>query len=199
MSASRLTSEHGSDRMPALGFLELASIARGLVITDLILKKAPVQVVTSQPVSSGKHVVLYFGDVASVSEAHAEALANADGSLLRQVLIPGVHPKLAPFLESLWNASPRVLAASESVGVVESQSLAAAILAADRALKTAPVDLTRFRLGQGIGGKAYFVVSGRQDDVEAAVEAARGELDSLQSLVRVESIPRPYQEALGFF
>lgn len=198
-SKPQIGPEHGSAKLPALGFLEFSSIARGLVVTDLILKKAPVQVITSQPISSGKHVVLFFGDVASVSEAFNEGIANSDGALVKHVLIPGVHEKLAPFLESLWNFAPRTLFPSESVGIVESASLAASILAADRCLKTAPVDLTRMRLGQGIGGKAYFVISGRQDDVEAAVESASIELKGLDSLVRVESVPRPYQEALNFF
>lgn len=193
-----------TDAVPALGFLELSSISRGLFLTDVIIKKAPVRVIASQPVSSGKHVVLFFGDVASVEESHRAAMEASDGCVLKQVLIPGVHEGLVPFLDSLW-ASPgdsRTDAADpleESVAIVESQTLAGAILSADRALKSARVRLCRLRLGQGIGGKAYFVLIGAQEEVEAAVEAAQLSLVELESQLRADIIARPEAGALAHF
>jgi microcompartment protein CcmL/EutN len=189
----------GSDLVPALGFLELSSISRGLYLTDAILKKAPVRVLASQPVSSGKHVVLYVGDVASVEESHAEALEKSDGTVLKQVLIPGVHEQLAPYLDSIWTQEPTRSPAGESVGIVESTTMAGAIIAADTALKAARVSLCRMRLGQGIGGKAYFVLTGRQEEVEAAVEAAQECLRGIESLCRADIVPRPQDEALAHF
>lgn len=191
--------EAGSDELPALGFLEFTSISRGLFVTDIILKKAPVRVLSSHPISSGKHVILYFGDVASVTEAHEAALGAAESCLVKQVLIPGVHRKLTPFLDSIWEDSGHVSRIEESLGIVESQTLAGAILAADRALKAADVSLCRMRLGQGIGGKAYFVLTGRQDETEAAVAAAEMVLKELDSLARVDLIARPSDEVLVHF
>lgn len=191
--------ELGSDLVPALGFVELSSIARGLYLTDTVLKKAPVQVIASQPVSSGKHVLLYMGNTAAVGESHAAAIEHADGTLVREVMIPAVHPGLAPFLDSLWSEQPTRGAAGEAVGIVESLSLAGAVLAADRALKEARVFLCRMRLGQGIGGKAYFVLTGRQDEVEAALSAAGECLKRLESFCRVDLIARPQDEALVYF
>ena len=101
------SSGYGSEELPALGFLELSSISRGLYLTDVILKKAPVHVIASQPVSSGKHVVLYFGGVASVEESHRAALDEASGCVLKEILIPSVHAKLVPYLDSLWEGRSR--------------------------------------------------------------------------------------------
>lgn len=190
--------ELGSDLVPALGFVELSSISRGFFLTDTVLKKAPVRVIASQPVSSGKHVLLYMGDTASVAESHSAALDLADGTLVREVMIPAVHPGLAPFLDSLWSSEPTRGAAGEAVGIVESLSLAGAVLAADRALKEAHVSLCRMRLGQGIGGKAYFVLTGRQDEVEAGLAAAGDCLKRLESYGRVDLIARPQDEALVY-
>jgi microcompartment protein CcmL/EutN len=189
----------GSARTPALGFLELSSISRGLFLTDVVLKKAPVRVIASQPVSSGKHVLLYMGDNASVDESHRAALEDADGTILKQILIPGVHEELAPFLDSLWTSDPMRMPAGEAVGIAESSTLAGALIAADQALKSARVHLCRMRLGQGIGGKAYFVISGRQEEVEAGLEAARLQLAHLESFHRIDVIPRPQDEALAYF
>ena len=46
---------------PALALVELSSIARGVVVTDAVCKKAPVDVVRSAPVSPGKFVSLFVG------------------------------------------------------------------------------------------------------------------------------------------
>ncbi len=189
----------GTSEVPALAFLELSSIARGLFLTDVAVKKASVRIISSQPVSSGKHVLLFAGDVAAVEEAHRAVLEAADGTMLKQVFIPGVHEQLAPHLDSLWSIDSRRDATLESVGVVESSTLAGAVLAADTALKAARISLVRMRLGQGIGGKAYFVITGRQDEVEAGIEAAGDCLRGLESLCRVDVIPRPVDEALAFF
>jgi microcompartment protein CcmL/EutN len=194
--------ELGTDLVPALGFLELSSISRGLFLTDAVLKKAPIRVIASQPISSGKHVLLYIGDVASVQESHKEALLKSDGTVLKEVLIPGVHAQLAPFLDSIWNKTPTRVSLDAStdgaVGIVESQTLAGAILAADKALKSAQVDICRMRLGQGIGGKAFFVLTGRQEEIEAALEAAKQTLSQVESFVRTDIIPRPDEEALAY-
>jgi microcompartment protein CcmL/EutN len=188
----------GSAKMPALAFIELSSISRGIYLTDVVIKKAPVRIITSQPISSGKHVLLFVGDNASVEESHGAALAAADGTIVRQVLIPGVHPALAPFLDSIWSADAARNPIGDSVAIVESTSLAGAILSADQALKTADVQLCRMRLGQGIGGKAFFVISGKQEEVEAAVDAANICLRQLDSYCRTDVIPRPETEALAY-
>ena len=200
MAKSESYEDLGSEKTPALGFIELSSISRGLFLTDAVLKKAPVKVIASQPISSGKHALLFMGDVASVEESFANAVELADGTVVTKVLIPAVHPDLAPFLDSLWSTdASRSPAVEESVGIVESRTLAGAVLAADRALKTARVRLCRMRLGQGIGGKAYFVLAGKQDEVEAGTEAARETLALLESFCRVDVIPRPQAEAFAFF
>jgi microcompartment protein CcmL/EutN len=192
-------SELGTPGVPALGFVELSSISRGLYLTDVIVKKAQVKVISSQPVSSGKHVILYFGDVAAVDESHRAAVGAAENTLVRQVLIPGVHPGLVPFLNSLWDSKALTSPAEESVGIVESTTLAGAIVSADRALKSARVKLCRMRLGQGIGGKAYYLLTGALEEVEAAVEAAQASLTEMDSLARVDLIPQPMNEALAHF
>ena len=188
----------GTDEVPALGFIELSSISRGLFLTDAVLKKALVKIIASHPISSGKHVLLFMGDVASVEESQKEALALADGTVVKQIIIPNIHAGLVLFLDSLWQ-SGFSKPALQSVGIVESTTLAAAVLAEDRALKSADVSICRFRLGQGIGGKAYFVLTGKQEDVEASLEAAKACLQSLESFNRVDIIPRPQNEALAYF
>src|SRR5882724_586296 len=81
----RVTSA-GADiaRGPALGVLEIGSIARGVVVADAALKRAPAVLLSSRAVSGGKHLVMLEGGVAEVEEAmHAGALAAGDRLLDR--------------------------------------------------------------------------------------------------------------------
>lgn len=202
------TTRLGSAEAPALAFLEFSSISRGLYVTDVAVKRAEVRILFSQPVSSGKHALLFAGDVASVVESHAAAVAAGDGTIVRDILIPGVHADLAPFLQKHLGAANGeartetlmdALDSADSLATCESSTLAGAVLAADRALKTAPVRLIRMRLGQHIGGKAYFVIAGAQSDIEASADAALRSLIETESLARVDVIPRPEAQAVAFF
>jgi hypothetical protein len=66
----------------------------------------------------------------------------------------------------------------ESLGIVETTTVAATVRAADAAAKAARVRITEMQLARGIGGKAFFTVTGPLAEVEAAVEAAVGALDA---------------------
>jgi microcompartment protein CcmL/EutN len=189
---------------PALGFIELSSISRGLYLTDVVAKKAPIKIVASQPISSGKFVLFFTGDVASVDESYRAALLLGEGLILNQIVILGVHEKLAPFLSALWGTQMghfylESKFSETAIGIVESNTMAGAVLAADFALKAANVELYRMRLGQGIGGKAYFILMGLQEEVEAALESAQICLINLNCLCRVDLVPRPEPEALVYF
>ena len=49
-----------------VGFLELGAIARGIQTADALLKKAIVDIVFAQPVSSGKYLIGFTGEVEEV-------------------------------------------------------------------------------------------------------------------------------------
>ena len=55
--------------VPALGLLELSSIALGIRAGDAMVKKAPVRALVAGSVQPGKFLVLVDGDVASVEES----------------------------------------------------------------------------------------------------------------------------------
>jgi microcompartment protein CcmL/EutN len=176
---------------PAIAVVETASVARGLVVADAMVKKAPVELVLARPVSSGKHVILVSGPVADVEEALAAAVAVAGATLVDRLLLPQAAEALLAALRR-QAAAPRP---GDALGIFETFSISASVVAADAACKAALVELHELRLGDGLGGKAYFIVGGEQGDVEAALLAAEHVTPTGLTLAR-ELIARPHDDLL---
>jgi microcompartment protein CcmL/EutN len=181
---------------PALGILELGSIARGMVVADALLKRAPARLLMSRPVSSGKFLIMLRGDVAEVGESMTAAREAAGDALLDRLELPMADAQLwdllpDPARPADWGADPE----AEAVGVIETSTVCAAIGAADAAVKMAPVTLRDLQLAAGIGGKAFFTMTGALADVEAAAEAARAAADG--RVVGSEIIAAPAPELRG--
>lgn len=176
----------------AIAVLEYTSITKGLVAVDVVANKSPVDVLMAEPISHGKFILLFSGGVGEVDEAHTAAVAASGDTLVENVLIAQATRALGPAIGGALIA-PR---ANDSVGMLESRSIAAAVEAADRVLKTAPLLLNRFRLGQGIGGKSYFIFSGPLEDVQAGLEVGQEVLEARGSLLNAELIARPRAEFL---
>jgi microcompartment protein CcmL/EutN len=174
---------------PALAVVETTSVARGLVVADAMVKRAPVELVLARPVSSGKHVILVSGEVADVEEALAAALVAAGSSLVDKLILAYAAE---PLLAALGRRAPAP-GAGDALGIFETYSISAAVIAADAACKAAAVMLNELRLGDGLGGKAYFVLAGEQADVEAALLAAEHAVPTGLVLGR-ELIARPHED-----
>lgn len=175
---------------PALGVIELQSIARGVITADAMAKRAPIRILQSHPISPGKHLIVVAGDVAEVDEAMGAGLAIADASLVDRLFLPQAHGTLAPLVAGNPPPAPTPL---DSVAIFETFSVCATVLGADAAAKAADVTLLEMRLGQGLGGKAYFTMSGPLDAVEAAAAAARAIIEP-GLLCGLELIPAPHED-----
>jgi microcompartment protein CcmL/EutN len=178
----------------ALALIELSSIARGYQVADAVVKKAPVALRDCRPVSPGKFLVLFDGDVASVDESFRRGLEIAGDRLVDKLFLPQAHEQL--FSAARGEASARGGAGVDSYAVVETLSVAAALLAADAAAKAAAVRIIEMQLGRGIGGKAFFALSGALPEIEAAVEAAVTVTDRALVL-GTEIIPAPHEDFLA--
>jgi microcompartment protein CcmL/EutN len=154
---------------PALGIWEFSSVPAGIECADAIVKGAPVDSISTGTTHPGKYVVLVTGDTASVDVAGDIVAERARPSLIDSVFLPDVAASVAA---ALLGPEQPVSLDAEAVGVVETSSIAAAINAADAAVKHAHVSLSGLRIADGLGGKAYFVVDGTVGEVDAAVEAA---------------------------
>ncbi|OGQ80377.1 MAG: hypothetical protein A2289_17520 [Deltaproteobacteria bacterium RIFOXYA12_FULL_58_15] len=151
----------------ALALVEIDGLARAVRAQDAALKKAPIEILASAPMSPGKAALIFVGDVASVEESLAEVVSIVGSRLIDQMFLPGIHPKVVRALRG-----EKQQRNNEALAVVELNTMAAAIVSADMAVKTADVAVGRMHLATGFGGKGFFTLWGEQSEVEAAVEAA---------------------------
>ena len=170
---------------PALALVEFSSIAAGMEAADAMAKRTSLDVLMAGTVHNGKYLVLIGGQVAHVEESLASGRETGGSSILDFVFLPQVHPEV---VEAIGGA--RTPDAADALGVIETKTVAAAILAADAGIKGAKVRLVEVRLADGLGGKGIVLFSGLVSHVEAAVELGKGALERPELLVRDVVIPQ---------
>ena len=172
---------------PAFAVIDFASIAAGVQATDALLKKAPVAFFRSGTVTRGRYLTLFGGSPAAVEEALEEGLSRGGRAVLDHLYLADVHPRL---FEAIGGAR-----APESAGplaLVETDTVASIVLAAERALKGTGVELVEVRLAdEGLAGKGVAVFRGELHDLEAALEIVRAALRPGCPLF-TEILPRPH-------
>jgi microcompartment protein CcmL/EutN len=174
---------------PAIALIEFSSIAAGIEAGDAMVKSSPIGSIYAGTVHPGKYLVLVSGDTASVEEALAKGIEVGRTAVLATVFLPDIHPAVTG---AIAGAGPAAWLAGESLGIVETETVAAVIEAADAGVKAADVELSAVRLADGLGGKGYALFTGVVGDVGAALEAAVDRC--ADALVESRLIPQLHDE-----
>ncbi|QVK20385.1 BMC domain-containing protein [Mycoplasmatota bacterium] len=177
--------------MESLGMIELNSIARGIEAGDAIVKTADVKLVGAYASCPGKYIVMIRGKVAAVKSAIEVGAKTAGKSLVNDIILASVHEQVFAAL----SCSTEIVCKG-AVGVIETYSLATAVLLSDAAVKAANVELLEIRLGRGLGGKSFTILTGDVSSVKAAVEAAETANKEDGLLAHTAVIPRISEEML---
>ncbi len=175
---------------PAIGLLELCSVARGIEVADAMLWQSQIDVLFSTPVQPGKYVILFTGAVEDLHSAMERGAEIAGGDLVDRLLLTQVHEQVE---FGLRRQGGQLNGQLDALGIVETTTVASAILAADKALKTSTVDLLELRIANGLGGKSYFTITGEVSDVRSAVTAAARLADERGLLAREVVIAQPHE------
>jgi microcompartment protein CcmL/EutN len=176
----------------AIGLIELRSIARGMLTTDAILKAADVELLRAHVVCPGKYIILVAGAISHVRNAVATGQQVAPEVVVDHFILSNVHPSIFPALTATTEIEN-----VRAIGVVETFTLAAAIVAADVAVKAAPVELIEIRLPFAMGGKAFTVFTGEVSAVRSAVNTAAAQLKDEGVIDSFAVIPSPHKDLIA--
>ncbi|MCI8763334.1 MAG: BMC domain-containing protein [Lachnospiraceae bacterium] len=178
--------------MEAIGILESNSIAKGIEAMDMVLKAADTRLLYARTVCPGKYTILFYGDVAAVQAAADAGGLSLAHHLVDSIVIPRIHSQVIQAIGLSTEASQ-----GNAVGIMEFYSVAGAVYGADAAVKAAEVTLLDIRLGMGIGGKSFAVLTGDVAAVQEAVECGMAEGEKRGLAVESVVIPGPREEVFG--
>lgn len=176
----------------AIGLIELRSIARGMLTTDTLLKAGEVELLRAHVICPGKYIILVAGTVSQVNAAIAAGQQVAPEVVVDHFVLPNVHPSIFPALTATTEIDH-----VKAVGVIETFTLAASIVAADVAVKAAPLKLMEIRLPFAMGGKAFAIFTGEISAVRSGVDAAVAALKDEGVLDSFAVIPSPHKDLIA--
>jgi microcompartment protein CcmL/EutN len=173
----------------AIAVVEFTSIADGIYCTDALLKKAPIAMIKSGTVSHGRYLIVIGGSTASVDESLQEALATGQSSVLDHTFLPDVHEQVHAAV-----LGQHLPCEQEAVAILETETIAANVRAAEIAVKGTGVRLVELRLAEyEMSGKAISVYNGALHEVQAAMELAAAFLRGREEHVQLRIISRPHE------
>ena len=176
-------------KYPTLAVIEFASIADGIYCADALLKRAPIAMIKSGTVSGGRFLIIIGGSTASVEESLNEALAVGQASRLDHAFLPDVHTQVHDAI-----LGQRLPVAQDAVAILETDTVAANVRAAELALKGTQVRLVELRLAEyEMSGKAISLFNGELPEVEAAMELAGEFLRGRKEYVQHRIICQPHE------
>lgn len=152
----------------AIGLIEYKTVSSGITAADLMVKTAEVDIIQAETVCPGKYFVLVEGELAAVKSAVETASASQPDQLIDNFILGNPHESI---FGAIWGTAN--ITEPKSLGILETYSIAAAIVAADTAAKTAEVQLIELRLARGMCGKSYMLLTGEVAAVSAAIEKAK--------------------------
>lgn len=168
----------------AIGMVEFLSIARGIYVADQMVKATEVEITTASSTCPGKYIAIISGDIAAVAESVQLGEQLAGEFLVDSIVIPNVHPEVFPAI-----VGATVIDQIQALGILESFAISTMLVVADAVLKSADLQPLELRLGNALGGKAYFTFTGDVAAVQTGVDTGKTITEQKGLLVNAEIIP----------
>ncbi len=155
----------------AIGMIEMRTVSKGVTAADVMVKTADVELIEAETVCPGKYIALIAGDLSAVKASVEAAAASYPDELIDSLVLGNPHEGIFP---AIYGTS--AVTGISALGILETFDVAAILLAADTAAKTAMVELIELRLAKGMCGKSYLFLSGEVAAVSAAIEKAKEDI-----------------------
>ncbi|MCR5301854.1 MAG: BMC domain-containing protein [Lachnospiraceae bacterium] len=177
----------------AIGMVETSTVSAGFMAADDMSKTAQVELLQAEVTCPGKFVILITGELSAVRASVDRAVGAYGDRVIDSFVLGNPHESIFP---AIYGTAPgREL---EALGVLETYDVAALIVAADVAAKTAIVDLLELRLAKGMCGKSYMTLTGSVSAVQAAIDSAKAAAGDKGMFLDEAVIARPSDELMPF-
>lgn len=170
----------------ALGMVEYQTVSVGITAADLMIKTANIEILQASVICPGKYITLISGELSAISAAIDAAKVQLGDKLTDSFVLGNPHEDIFPAIYGGANIEN-----AKALGILETFSTPAIIVAADAAAKTSDVTLIELRIARGMGGKSYMLLTGDVAAVSAAIESARLKVGEDGLLLDSSVIPNP--------
>ena len=176
----------------AIGMVECTTVSTGFKAADEMAKAADVEILQAEVTCPGKFVILVAGEL-SVVRASVDVAGKYSDKVMDTFVLGNPHESIFPAIYG--TAQPEKI---DALGILETYDVAALIVAADLAAKTAIVDLIELRLAKGMCGKSYMTLTGSVSAVQAAIEHAKTEAGDRGMFLDSSVIARPSDKLMKY-
>ena len=155
-----------NESTPALGLFDIEGLPSALKARDIAVKKAIVEVSIFAPVSPGRTILGFTGDIAEVTAALEEVSESVGPRLVQELLLPAIaEPAYSALMGAKSNPEPYT-----TLGILEFTGIVPAVDSADRLVKRCGLQISRLHPASGYGGRAFLTVYGELANVEDGLE-----------------------------
>lgn len=193
--------------MNSVALIEISNLTPSLLAVDRCLKMTNVRVIGIESTDGQAQCIKLLGSPADVAEAAQQAvdLAKKMGATAFWSTLPNPLPEIAKLINNKPAFSPtfgdydtrvpkeKPMSAVESIGLLETQGLVAALHATDDMLKSASVKL----VGKEKIGSAYvtIMIKGDVAAVQSAIATGKATVERLGGkLIMADVIARPHPD-----
>ncbi|OQA23395.1 MAG: BMC domain protein [Actinobacteria bacterium ADurb.Bin346] len=171
--------------------VEFKSIAKGMIVTDEMLKAAQINLVLATTLCPGKYLTIVSGKTSAVEKSVEVADRLGGREVFSSFVISAINSEIIDAISGKPGAE-----LEDSIGIIESLQMANLINAADISLDSAEVKIVEFRLGKGCGVNSFYIITGKLTAVEEAVKNSAEFLKDNGSLIAFRVIASPDRELL---
>lgn len=170
----------------ALGMVEYQTVSAGITAADLMIKTANIEILQASVICPGKYVTIISGELSAIAAAIEAAKIQLGEKLTDSFVLGNPHEDIFPAIYGGANIEN-----AKALGILETFSTPAIIVAADTAAKTSDVSLIELRIARGMGGKSFMLLTGDVAAVTAAIESAKAKVGDEGLLLDSSVIPNP--------
>ena len=176
-----------------IGVIELGSIYKGFEVQDIILKSNRIKKLVARTICSGKYLIIVQGEIADIESCLETANDIGGFAIIATTMISNIDPKIFP---ALTGATSLDIPDVPGLVLIETFSVAAAIKAADFAVKQADIEVLRIHIAMAVGGKGFVVLTGNEDALKSAVQPAIAYLKEEGLMTGYTLITNPHKDVL---
>lgn len=156
----------------SIGAIEFRSIAKGIEVSNELVKKSDVEICYLKSICPGKFLVIVSGDEAAVNEAIKFGVEQAVQYQVDSFILYRIHPQIIKALKHQYGRPEHIGA----LGVMEVNKVCKGLVALDETLKSSPVHLVKLQIAFGIGGKCVYIVAGELSSIQYGFNMAISKL-----------------------